>query len=369
MMGENDEETVINPKQKRQQRNTATRKNIQPINVSKIQPSADDGSVSTLGDGTADFSSASKKKRFQREVLVETSELVKESAKKANRQAALMQQSLEDERRRSDALEKQLATMQQWMAAAGFQGDNKTVTSGNSRDGNGSTGQQSNGQGSQEDDAEPVIVGAHATSNTTYATPTRGGRGRHGGRGGRGGRGNSNRFAALQDNADESSASHSDSAHEEDGDGKDDEAPIVSHESDPAKGSSNGDSNSAHSSDHANASGGDSSSEQSNASNTSGSYTYYTHEDGTITAQEIIREPQDEDDFRSDDDNKQFEEDISSHQSQASNLSEIASEDEDEAANDGNSITASVQSALALGRKRISELAHQATGGIPGGED
>ena len=370
MMGDNDEETVINQKQRRKQQTVSTRKNVQPINVSEIHQAQDDGSVSTLGDGTADFSSASKKKRFQREVLVETSELVKESAKKANRQAALMQQSLEDERRRSDALEKQLATMQQWMAAAGFQGDNKTVTSGNSRDGNGSTGQQSNGQGSQEDDAEPVIVGARATSNTTYATPTRGGRGRHGGRGGRGGRGNSNRFAVLQDNADESSASnHSDSAHEEDGDGKDDEAPIVSHESDPAKGSSNGDSNSAHSSDHANASGGDSSSEQSNASNTSGSYTYYTHEDGTITAQEIIREPQDEDDFRSDDDNIRFEEDMTSQQSQASNLSGIASEDEDEAANDGNSITASVQSALALGRKRISELAHQATGGVPGGED
>ena len=369
-MGENDEETVINPKQRRKQQTVSTRKNVQPINVSKIHQAQDDGSVSTLGDGTADFSSASKKKRFQREVLVETSELVKESAKKANRQAALMQQSLEDERRRSDTLEKQLATMQQWMAAAGFQGDTKTVTSGNSRDGNVSSGQQSNGQGSQEDDAEPVIVGTRATSNTAYATPTRGGRGRHGGRGGgRGGRGNNNRFAPLQDDSEDSSVIHSDSAHEEDSNGKDDEAPTVNQESDTANGNSDDDTDSAHSSDQANASGGESSSEQSNASNTSGSYVYYTHEDGTITAQKIIRDTQEEEEaFRSDDDNLRFEED-NSQQSQASNLSEIASEVEDDAATDANSITASVQSALALGRKRISELAHQATGGIPGGED
>ena len=92
MMGENEDEMVINQTKRKVAKATRTRQAAQQsIEVEEIEQNEDENSVSTLGDGTADFSSASKKKRFAREVLLETSHLVRESAKKADRRTADMQ--------------------------------------------------------------------------------------------------------------------------------------------------------------------------------------------------------------------------------------------------------------------------------------
>ncbi len=166
MMGENEEETVVNQKRKKKNKATATRRAHQRIEVAEIEQNDDENSVSTLGDGTADFSSASKKHRFARQlqcgVMLETSELVKESAKKADRRTAEMQQALDSKKKRNDTLESQLALMQQALAAAGLMAKPASQDSSTTSKKSGSA--QSNGQASGQEENTP---------NGVYQTPLR----------------------------------------------------------------------------------------------------------------------------------------------------------------------------------------------------
>ena len=175
MMGENEDETVINQTKRKVAKATRTRQAAQQsIEVEEIEQNDDENSVSTLGDGTADFSSASKKKRFAREVLLETSHLVRESAKKADRRTADMQKTLEDERKRSDNLAQQLLQMQQLMAKAGLMGDDKVSTTGDSTMSRKSGSAQSNGQSSGQEEPNDARGTVASRPSTPTNTPGQG---------------------------------------------------------------------------------------------------------------------------------------------------------------------------------------------------
>ena len=170
MMGENEDETVINQTKRKVAKATRTCQAAhQSIEVEEIEQNEDENSVSTLGDGTADFSSASKKKRFAREVLLETSHLVRESAKKADRRTADMQKTLEDERKRSDNLAQQLLQMQMLMAKTGLMGDDKASITGDSATSKKSGSAQSNGQSSGQEESND----ARGTITSRLSTPTK----------------------------------------------------------------------------------------------------------------------------------------------------------------------------------------------------
>ena len=147
LMGGNDEETVIDPTKRRNTKAKPSRGTEQRIEVEVIDQN-DDSTVSTLGDGTAAFSTASKKDKFARKlqcgVMLETNHLVQESAKKSDKRSAEMERLLESERKRSDGLQKQMLFMQQMMEKAGLLNEENKPPSHNSSD------HQSNGQNSQE---------------------------------------------------------------------------------------------------------------------------------------------------------------------------------------------------------------------------
>ena len=320
MMGENEEETVINPTKKKQARASAQRRTVQQIEVSEIERNDDNNSISTLGDGTAEFSTDTKKKRFSREVMHETSELVKESAKKADKRTAEMQRILDIEKKRNDDLANQLAVMQRLMAKAGLLGDDRASQSGNSARTRGNNSEQSTGQTSdQAAGSEPEDQnGRLSTENAEgYHTPER----------------VNNRYAPLdRQGEDGSEASSTPSDHHTDSEGD------VSEE-----------------------------------------YTYFTHEDGTITARKVTTHPDghqtsrkvtsdDEDRASENDDHTRMADAYQDNNSQPSSDGKKEEEEEDDAGVDSNSITKSVQSATSRLKRTAQLILEQATGGIPGGE-
>ena len=325
MMGENEEETVVNQTKRRKAKARTARRQTQQIEVEEIDQNADDATVSTLGDGTADFSTDTKKQKFSRElqrgVMMETSELVKESAKKADQRTRDIQHSLDEERKRSDALAQQIAAMQQLMTQAGLikkQQDGQSLTSKNSS-------QQSTGQPSQQ--ADPSHL-ENTKESSKFETPLRSNGG--------------NRYDALS------------SQFKGDNEGSDS----------PSEHSGSG---------------------YEQGSNESGRYTYETQQDGSLKASEIPFEAGTGDSKKSSDDSEEEDEDYSdddksrlSHHSQdnASHQSYDDEDDDDQSSqasnqsDDSTSMMASVKSASSkLGRKIMSSLRSEATGGNPGGQD
>ena len=330
MMGENEEETVVNQTKRKQTKATATRKAQQRIQVDEIEQKDDDNSVSTLGDGTADFSSASKKKKIARQlqcgVMMETSELVKESAKKADRRTEVIQKALDDEKKRNDSLAAQLAMMQKAMAAAGFM--SKASTHEGSTASKKSGSEQSNGQSSgQGENTSTRSQEQQPEQSGVYHTPLRAN--------------TQNRYQTL--------------AHDNSGDTGDDAGtePKMDNTGVIDSPSEDGDTNDGY----------------------SFSLEYTTNPDGTVTARRITTHPdghqtsriitqdnlsesekEELEDYQDDDLDEDRDNDLK-------NTTDNASQEWSE------SMTASVQSASSLIKKGVRLIAEKATGGIPGQGD
>lgn len=305
MMGENEEETVINQTKRKVPKATTTRKAAQQsIEVEEIEQNDDENSVSTLGDGTADFSSASKKKRFAREVLLETSHLVRESAKKADRRTADMQKNLEDERKRSDNLAQQLLQMQMLLAKAGLMGDDKASITGDSATSKKSGSEQSNGQSSGQEESNDVQDTLTSRPSTPTNIP---------------GQGNEYN-TPLHANTDNRFG------------------PLASDDDDDSETARSGD---------------DDDSGAQDAYDKDGnpvSNSYHTNTDGTVTTRLVTTHPE-------------------GHQTSKVVHSDIESDSDDLSREHSGSMTASVVSASAMVKTGTNRIVEQATGGIPGKED
>lgn len=316
MMGENEEETVVNQTKRKKNKATASRKVQQRIEVDEIEQHEDDNSVSTLGDGTADFSSASKKKKFARQlqcgVMLETSELVKESAKKADRRTADIQKALDDERKRNDSLAAQLAMMQKAMAAAGFMNESSKNDGSTASKKSGS--EQSNGQSSGQGEHTPTQFQEQQPDQSgDYHTPLRAN--------------SQNRYQSLENENSEDTSDDGPEQEVEDGLGTD--------------------------------------SLSDDGDGYSFSLEYTPNPDGTVTARRITTHP----------DGHQTSRIITQDNLSESKEGDIENEDDDSDVNQDNaqewseSMTASVQSASSLIKKGVRLIAEKATGGTPGQGD